>query len=140
MRPKKLILLVDADENNLSILRFLIENRGFRTVAASTAKEAEIAFELASVDLVLCVTGRDIRDGLIATLKNSRIYIPMILMVEKALDSIHHADAMILKSVTSMELIERIRVMSARKRGPRKGSEAAMLCGEAMRNAKAAIA
>ena len=128
MRPKKKILLVCADDNHLSILRFLLENRGFRTVAASTAKEAEIAFELASVDLVLCVTGRDIRDGLITTLKNSRIYIPMILMVEKALDSIHHADAMILKSATSMELIERIRVMSARKRGPRKGSPAAMLC------------
>jgi DNA-binding response OmpR family regulator len=122
MRPKKIILLVDADENDTSLLRFVIENQGrYRVVAASTTKEAKIAIWVASVDLVLCVVGKDIGEETITSVKQARPYIPMMVMVHRPETCLFIADSIISKSTTPIELLERIAVMSARKRGPRKG-------------------
>ena len=56
-----------------------------------------------------------------------RSHVPMILLGDaQAMDGeIHAADAVLArKSCSSLELLERIKVMSARKRGPRKGAHA----------------
>jgi hypothetical protein len=41
----------------------------------------------------------------------------------------HVADAIVSTLIGTAELLERIKVMSARKRGPKKGSPGAMRCG-----------
>jgi DNA-binding response OmpR family regulator len=64
-------------------------------------------------------------DQLVKRLKQIAAHIPMILLGDphKMGDSLHGADALLAKKNCSpQELLERIKVMSARKRGPRKGS------------------
>jgi CheY-like chemotaxis protein len=62
---------------------------------------------------------------LIAKLKQIASHVPMILLsdAQQAGSEPHRADAVIAKkSCTPLELLERIKIMSARKRGPRKGT------------------
>jgi CheY-like chemotaxis protein len=62
---------------------------------------------------------------LVDRLKQIANHIPMILLgdPQRMGGDIHGADAMLAKkNCTSHELLERIKTMSARKRGPRKGS------------------
>ena len=40
MRPKKVILCVDDNEQALSVRTFLLETRGYRVITASSSKEA----------------------------------------------------------------------------------------------------
>jgi len=126
MRPKKIILCVDANENDLSVLSFMLSTNGFRVLAARTAQEA-IAFysehlvELALVDWALPAGG----NKLVRQLKQIAHHVPMILLGDpvKMADQLHAADALLSKKKCQpQELLERIKIMSARKRGPRKGS------------------
>jgi CheY-like chemotaxis protein len=62
---------------------------------------------------------------LVDRLKQLAPHVPMILLgdPQKMGSDLHAADAMLTKkNCTPQELLERIKVMSARKRGPRKGS------------------
>ncbi len=63
---------------------------------------------------------------LIRRLKQMAAHVPMVLMgdPQKMEGQIHGADALVAKKTcTPVELLERIKVMSARKRGPRKGMQ-----------------
>jgi DNA-binding response OmpR family regulator len=63
-------------------------------------------------------------DQLVSRLKQIGTHVPMILMgdPQKMAGLMHGADALLAKKTCSpQELLERIKVMSARKRGPRKG-------------------
>ena len=58
-------------------------------------------------------------------LKRMRSHVPMLLLgdAQAVGGEMHVADAvMARKNCTSCELLERVKVMSARKRGPRKGA------------------
>jgi DNA-binding response OmpR family regulator len=62
---------------------------------------------------------------LVDRLKQIASHVPMILLgdPQKMECQMHAADALLAKkNCTAQELLERIKVMSARKRGPRKGS------------------
>ena len=62
---------------------------------------------------------------LVERLKQIASHVPMILLgdPQKMAGEMHSADALLAKkNCTPQELLERIKVMSARKRGPRKGS------------------
>ena len=125
MRPKKTILCVDHSEQALSVRRFLLETRGYRVLTAANAQEAIVIFSSKQIDLVLTDLGLPQMDGnvLIGHLKEISPDIPMILTSDtvRAGERAHRADAFLAKGCCSpAELIERIRVMSARKRGPRK--------------------
>lgn len=57
MRPKKIILCVDDNEQTLAIRTFLLETRGYRVLSAQRGSEAlEIIAGIApgSLDLLLC--------------------------------------------------------------------------------------
>jgi DNA-binding response OmpR family regulator len=63
---------------------------------------------------------------LVERLKGIAAHVPMILLGDpQAMSSgIQVADALLAKkNCTSQELLERIKLMSARKRGPRKGTQ-----------------
>jgi CheY-like chemotaxis protein len=128
MRPKKVILCVDDNELDLSVLSFMLATNGYRVVSATNGKEAIGIFGEHQVDLVLAdyampqMTG----DQLVDRLKQVAPQVPMILLgdPQKAGLDPHAADAMVAKKNCSpQELLERIKVMSARKRGPRKGAQ-----------------
>jgi CheY-like chemotaxis protein len=79
------------------------------------------------VDLVLTDYGMPQMNGsqLVDRLKQIAPHIPMILLgdPQRMGGDIHAADALLTKkSCSAQELLERIKVMSARKRGPRKGA------------------
>ena len=63
-RPKKTILVVEDNEQNLELVQFLLEEAGHLVVAARDAGTARIAFRSAMPDLVLMDMHLPGRDGL----------------------------------------------------------------------------
>ena len=127
MRPKKVILCVDDNEQDLSVLTFLLATNGYRVLSAANAQEAIGIFAGTNVDLVLTDFGMPQMNGsqLVERLKRIAQHIPMILLgdPQKMGSEMHAADALLAKrNCSTQELLEKIKVMSARKRGPRKGS------------------
>jgi len=126
MRPKKVILCVDDNEQDLSVLKFMLSTNGYRVLSANSGQEAVSIFAENLVDLVLAdffmpqMSG----DQLVSRLKQIASHVPMILLgdPQKMNGQIHGADALLAKKTCSpQELLERVKIMSARKRGPRKG-------------------
>jgi two-component system, OmpR family, response regulator CpxR len=126
MRPKKVILCVDDNEQELSVLKFMLITNGYRVLAATNGQDAISLFQENAVDLVLAdhsmpqMTG----DQLVMKLKKLAGHVPMVLLgdPQKMNGQIHGADALLAKKTCSpQELLERVKIMSARKRGPRKG-------------------
>jgi len=127
MRPKKIILCVDDNEQELSVLKFMLATNGYRVLSAQNGQEAIGLFAAHTVDLVLADYGMPQMDGcqLVTRLKQMASHVPMILLgdPQKMGGESHPADALLgKKSISAQELLERIKVISARKRGPRKGS------------------
>jgi CheY-like chemotaxis protein len=127
MRPKKMILCVDDNEQELSVLKFMLATNGYRVVSANTGQEAIGIFAENAVDLVLADFAMPQMNGdqLVNRLKEIASHVPMILLGDphKMGGQPHGADALLAKKNCSpQELLERIKIMSARKRGPRKGS------------------
>lgn len=127
MRPKKVILCVDDNEQELSVLKFMLSTNGYRVISANNGHDAIDIFADTQVDLVLSDYAMPQMTGeqLVLRLKQIASHIPMILLgdPQKMGDRLHGADALLAKKNCSpQELLERIKIMSARKRGPRKGS------------------
>lgn len=127
MRPKKIILCVDDNEQDLSVLKFMLATNGYRVVSACNGQEAIGIFADTAVDLVLTDFSMPMMNGdqLVRSLKQIASHVPMIVLgdPQKMGDHMQAADAVLAKKNCSpQELLDRIKVMSARKRGPRKGS------------------
>jgi two-component system response regulator CpxR len=128
MRPKKIILCVDDNEQDLSVLTFMLSTNGYRVLATNSCQEAIGIFAENLVDLALVDFSMPQMNGdqLVRRLKQIASHVPMILLGEpqKMEGQMHAADALLAKKTcSSFELLERIKVMSARKRGPRKGTQ-----------------
>ncbi|MGA8531016.1 MAG: response regulator, partial [Acidobacteriaceae bacterium] len=132
MRPKKTILCVDDNEQILSVRRFLLETRGYRVLVATNAAEALETFRRGGIDLVLGDLLMPEMDGneMVRRMKDIAPEVPTILISGsvKAFDRANRADAFLPKGAsTPVEMLERIRVMIARKRGPKKALRPAFL-------------
>jgi two-component system response regulator CpxR len=126
MRPKKTILCVDDNEQSLSVRKFMLETRGYRVLTAVGSERALEIFREGGIDLVLSDLIMPYMDGneLIRRMKELAPEVPAILISGsvKAFDRANRADAFLPKGACSpVEMLERIRVMVARKRGPKKG-------------------
>jgi CheY-like chemotaxis protein len=129
MRPKKTILCVDDNEQALSVRKFMLETRGYRVLTALNGEQALDLFQQGGIDLVLSDLIMPQMDGneLMHRMKAMHADVPMILMSGsvKAYERASHADAFLPKGACSpVEVLERIRVMVARKRGPKKAAAA----------------
>jgi two-component system response regulator CpxR len=127
MRPKKVILCVDDNEQELSVLSFMLTTNGYKVLPAISGQEAIALFSQAQVDLVLADFAMPQMNGhqLVHRLKQIAGHVPMILLgdPQAMAGQIHAADALLAKKqCTPQDLLERIKQMSARKRGPRKGT------------------
>ena len=126
MRPKKTILCVDDNEQALSVRKFLLETRGYRVLTALGSERALEIFREGGIDLVVSDLIMPYMDGneLIRRMKELAPDVPAILISGsvKAFDRANRADAFLPKGACSpVEMLERIRLMVARKRGPKKG-------------------
>jgi len=106
----------------------MLATNGYRVVSATSGQEAIGIFAETPVDLVLSDFSMPQMDGnqLVDRLKHIASHVPMILLgdPQRMNGEVHAADAVLAKKNCSpQELLERIKIMSARKRGPRKGSQ-----------------
>ena len=125
MRPKKVILCVDDNEQALAVRKFLLETRGYRVIPATEGATALEILQQGGIDLVLSDLVMPQMDGneMIRRMKQISPEVPMMLIsgTVKAFERANRADAFLPKGAcTPVEMLERIRVMIARKRGPRK--------------------
>jgi CheY-like chemotaxis protein len=127
MKPKRTILCVDDNEQSLSIRKVMLETRGYRVIACSSAQDALEQFKRGGVDLVLSDLVMPNVDGtqLIDHIKNLSPETPAILFSGKIkiYDRDTRADVFLPKGMYApAELLERIRLMLVRKRGPRRSA------------------
>jgi two-component system, OmpR family, response regulator CpxR len=132
MRPKKIILCVDDSEQELSVLKGRLATNGYRALAATNAQEAIGILTSLPVDLALVGFTVQPSHGkpLVERIKRMAVHVPVILLGDPVAHGaeIHAADAFLArKSCSAQQLLERVKVMSARKRGPRKGSQRVMV-------------
>jgi CheY-like chemotaxis protein len=125
MKPKRTILCVDDNEQSLSIRKVMLETRGYRVIACANAQEALVQFRQGGVDLVLTDLVMPGVDGtrLIDEVKNVSPETPTILFSGKIriYDRDTRADVFLPKGMYApAELLERIRVLLVRKRGPKR--------------------
>ena len=132
MKPKRTILCVDDNEQALSIRKVLLETRGYRVVACTSAREAlEVFRTRGGIDLVLADLLMPEMDGskLIDEIKAASPETPAILLSGKVkiCDRDTRADAFLPKGMYApAELLERIRLLLIRKRGPKRPYSSAL--------------
>jgi CheY-like chemotaxis protein len=127
MRPRKVILCVDDNEQALSVRKFLLETRGYRVVSALSGEEALEIFRNGGIDLVVSDLLMPQMDGneMVRRMKEVMPEVPMMLVsgTVKAFDRASHADAFLPKGACNpLELLERIRILIVRKRGPKRAT------------------
>lgn len=125
MKPKRTILCVDDNEQALSIRKIMLETRGYRVVSCYTAEEAFDLFKQGGIDLLLTDFVLPGMDGqkLVELVKNMSPQTPAILFSGKVkfYDRDCRADLFLPKgSYAPIELLERIRMLLVRKRGPKR--------------------
>ena len=129
MRPKKSILCVDDNEQLLSVRKFLLETRGcYRVATASSSQEALEMLQASapgSYDLLVCDLLMPQMDGneLVRRAKQLHPGLPAMIVsgTVNSFDRACSADVFLPKGASSAsEMLERVRVLVARKRGPKK--------------------
>jgi two-component system, OmpR family, response regulator CpxR len=125
MRPKRTILCVDDNEQALSIRKLMLETRGYRVLACSNGHHALETFKQGGIDLVLSDLQMPGLDGaeLVDRIKEISASTPAILFSGKTrfYEKDTRADLFLPKGMYApMELLERIRLMLVKKRGPKR--------------------
>ena len=128
MRPRKTILCVEDNEQVLSVRKFMLETRGYRVVAFPSAHAALEYLETAmpgSLDLLLADLLLPGMDGneLIRRAKRLHPCLPTLLVsgMVSNFERAGAADAFLPKGAcNAAEMLDRIRVLVTRKRGPKK--------------------
>ncbi|MBV9484193.1 MAG: response regulator [Acidobacteria bacterium] len=125
MKPKRTILCVDDNEQSLSIRKVLLETRGYRVLTCVRGEDAVEIFKQGGVDLVLTDLVMPGFDGtrLIHEIKALSPETPAILLSGKVriYDRDTQADVFLPKGMYApAELLERIRLLLIRKRGPKR--------------------
>ncbi|MFZ1159955.1 MAG: response regulator [Candidatus Sulfotelmatobacter sp.] len=125
MKPKRTILCVDDNEQSLSHRKIMLETRGYRVVSFSRGEEALARFRQGGIDLVVTDMAMPGLDGpqLIAAIKNLSPQTPAVLISSKVRIYSHEsqADVFLTKGMYApADLLERIRILLVRKRGPKR--------------------
>jgi CheY-like chemotaxis protein len=135
MRPRKTIVCVEDNEQVLSVRKFFLETRGYRVLAMSSGPEALEYLRGAmpgSIDLLLADLIMPQMDGneLVRRAKQVHPGLPTMLVsgTVSNFDRASAADAFLPKGAcTAAEMLDRIRILVARKRGPKKHVVAAQV-------------
>ena len=128
MKPKRTILCVDDNEQSLSIRKVMLETRGYRVITATDGQQALDHFRRGGVDLVLSDLVMPGLDGhkLVEEVKALSPQTPAILFSGKirVYDTDTRADVFLPKGMHApAELLERIRLLLVRKRGPKRAPQ-----------------
>jgi two-component system, OmpR family, response regulator CpxR len=124
MKPKRTILCVDDNEQSLSYRKIMLETRGYRVASYARGEEALERFKQGGIDLVVTDMAMPGMDGpqLIAAIKTLSPHVPTILISSKVrvYDHDSQADVFLARGMYApSDLLERIRLLLVRKRGPK---------------------
>ena len=122
MSPKKRILLVDSDEARMGVRSFVLLQHGYAVVKAENrrgalSRLARGCFEAAIVRIL----DADLMDRLTTAGCN----VLLLATAAEGVDLAAHAACWMPPTATTLELLEGLRVIAARRRGPRKGAQRA---------------
>jgi two-component system response regulator CpxR len=128
MRPKKRILVADNNEQSLSVRKFQLETRGYHVLACNSSREALALAAEGNLDLIIANLAMPEVDGaeLVRRAKSFNPQMPAILFSTRLrfYDKDMPAEVFIPMGMDSpAEMIERIRVLLVRKRGPKKSAQ-----------------
>ena len=123
MRPRKRVVLIDANETGRNVMEFVLGIWGYRVAAFGTAvgacEEALMDDEL--VAIVVTATSAD-RDMLMQLRLLNR-YLKVFSLEPRFLRAKVVAEVSLPMASPMTEIRERLRILSARKRGPKKGKK-----------------
>ena len=136
MKPKRTILCVDDNEQSCSYRKIMLETRGYRVASYSRAAEALERFKQGGIDLIVTDMAMPGMDGpqLIAAVKLLSPNTPAILISSKARVYEHDSQADVFLSrgmYAPADLLERIRILLVRKRGPKRMSRTVSIAAQA---------
>ena len=125
MKPKRTILCVDDNDQSLSYRKIMLETRGYRVASYSRGEDALERFKQGGIDLVVTDMAMPGLDGpqLIAAIKSLSPQVPAILIASKVriYDHESQADVFLTRGMYApADLLERIRLLLVRKRGPKR--------------------
>lgn len=128
MRPKKVVLCVDCCEFRLSRRVFLLQTWGYEVLRAESsvgAMEILVCRRPSSIDVMVCDLLMQDMDGNELTRRAKQIHpsLPVMLVSEVVthFDRELFADVFLPKGANiPAEVVERVRILAARKRGPKK--------------------
>src|SRR5580692_1851610 len=124
MKPKRTILCVDDNEQSLSHRKIMLETRGYRVASYSRGELALERFKQGGIDLVvtdMAMPGD--APHFIAAVNAHSPEVPTILISTKvrAYDHDSQADVFLARGMYApADLLERIRLLLVRKRGPKR--------------------
>jgi two-component system, OmpR family, response regulator CpxR len=130
MKPKRTILCVDDNEQTLSIRKLLLQTHGYRVISCCNAVDAIEEFQKGGIDLLLTdliMPGGPNGSELVDKVKQMSPETPAILFSGeiRAYDRETRADIFLPKGTHApVELLERIRLLLVRKRGPKRNQPA----------------
>jgi DNA-binding NtrC family response regulator len=119
MRPRKLILIVDRDEERLGLMRFRLDNWGFAVTSACCAGEAAELLKDGHFDLLSLWLPLEGLEGLLdAGHADDPAMATLAICPGRESQGDLCVDAFYTYQPQPAELKERIKVLTARKRGP----------------------
>lgn len=136
MRPKKRILIACDDENHTSELRFLLHTKGYAVFAAESAEDAVAELAAASFEAVAIrwplAGAADLVEAALDAFTPSLVIAPREKRRPETL-----ADAVLWGPTPTADLLDRVKAVCARKRGPRspKKPAASVFVGAGLRAA-----
>jgi len=125
MRPKKRILLIDTVDYRAGVLLFQLETNGYAVKSAGSAEDALSIAAAWSPELVLAQYPLPQIDvaALFAAFRSSSPFTTLAILSgakDPLLDT--KADAHIRAGAPMWEMLDKIKALAIRKRGPRQGS------------------
>ena len=128
MRPKKRVLVYCADEMMASHMAFVLDVRGYIVTPCDSLEllRHELDWKQRPLDAALVIETEVDRCGVMVPrlIKQSDSLTTVLLLVQRMCDC-PSADIVLLSSASQMDVLERVRVLTVRKRGPRRAYRAA---------------
>lgn len=116
MRPKKIVLVVDLNTERLAEMVYILRVRGYAQRQANSLESALDALE-SHVDCVIC---RHFPPAMQMRLHNAiRVMQPSTPLLAVGVDSQPSSADVVMPDGSTMEMLQRLQILVARKRGPK---------------------
>ena len=122
MRPKKRILLIHSDEQRQGEISFLLRTRAYAVFPASSSSEALDCVGHSDPEVIVIDADFIGIRALLPAIRERAPWVPQLVLASgcSAPPPDLYPDASLYGRFTSPELLDRLKVLAARKRGPKK--------------------